>query len=111
MKPNVLQTLTQTLTLLINEVPDPVGPVTVFLQPFSPSQGRITIVNLGDAWSAYWDAMPEPLALHFVEGYDDYLISKLHQRPITRHETARLKRIIAVVRAALQEQLAKEAGL
>jgi hypothetical protein len=82
--------------------------VTVFLQPFSPSQGRITIVNHGDAWSAYWDAMPEPLAQFFAEGPDDYLVSKLHQRPITRHETARLKRIIGVVRTALQARLHEE---
>lgn len=97
----------QTLTLAI-AAPDPVGPVTVFLQPFSPSQGRITIVNCGDAWSAYWDAMPEPLAEFIVESFDDYLISKLHQRPITRHEAARIKRVIGVVRAALQVRLQEE---
>lgn len=97
----------QTLTLSI-DAPDPVGRVTAFLQPFSPSQGRITIVNAGDAWSAYWDAMPEPLAQFFAEGPDDYLVNKLHQRPITRHETARLKRIVGVVREALLARLREE---
>jgi hypothetical protein len=99
----------QTLTLSIEWLES--GAVTVFLQPFSPSQGRITIVNCGDAWSAYWDAMPEPLAEFFVESFDDYLVSKLHQRPITNHAAARLKRIIGVVRAALPERLKAEASL
>lgn len=105
MKATVFQTLTLSIPV------DPIGLVTVFLQPFSPTQGRITIVNHGDAWSAYWDAMPEPLAEFFVESSDDYLVSKLHQRPITRHEAARLKRIIGVVRVALQERLKAEASL
>lgn len=103
MKTEVFQTLTLAIAWLES------GVVTVFLQPVTADQlkGRITIVNLGDAWSAYWDAMPEPLAQFFVDSPDDYLVSKLHQRPITRHETARLKRIIGVVRAALQEQLSE----
>lgn len=101
--------LCQTLTLAILWKES--GVITVFLQPFSPTQGRITIANSGDAWSAYWDSMPEPLAEFFVESFDDYLVSKLHQRPITRHETARLKRIIGVVRVALQERLKAEASL
>lgn len=96
----------QTLTLTI-DAPDPVGPVIVFLQPFSESKGRITIVNLGDAWTAFWGAMPQPLAAFFAEGPDDYLVSKLHQRPITRHETARLKRVIEVVRLALENHVAE----
>ncbi len=73
MEVNVATAVKLTLTNLKN-----LDPVTVYLEEFSPKQGRIVIHCWGKAWAAFWPAMgSRGIAQFFVDSDNPYLAKNL----------------------------------
>lgn len=51
--------------------------VHVYTEDLGKGEGRITIMCYGKAWSAYWNAMGEPLAKFFCSCNSEYIINNL----------------------------------
>lgn len=66
-----------TTKLVISEIEN-LDPVTVFLEDFGPSQGRITIGCWGESWTSYWGAMGgRTISRFFAECDEHYLAGNL----------------------------------
>jgi hypothetical protein len=50
-------------------------PITVYFEDYGPSEGRVTIVCYGDAWTAAWGAMSGRTVRQFVADSDAYYLT------------------------------------
>jgi hypothetical protein len=85
-----------------------IDPVTVFLEDFAPSQGRVTLVCWGYAWSARFGAMgntgdrPSTIEDFLMSCDAPYLAGKLQRPPgqlKIAHERGELRWLIDIVGA------------
>jgi hypothetical protein len=77
--------------------------ITVFFQNFEPGHGRIVVECYGEAWAAYFGAMPSATIEEFVKRADpDYLTNKL-SRPRQSKATGKyLRRLVEAIKEDLK---------
>ena len=55
---------------------DSLDPVSVLLEDFGPSRGKITITCFGKAWTAYWGGIGDQTISEFFISCDEHYIAK-----------------------------------
>lgn len=79
--------------------------IQVYWEDFGQNRGRVTITCYGEAWTAYWGAMPEQTVREFFLKADvGYIANRLQgaqfQKKTSGHMTY-LKRIVRAVKEAI----------
>ena len=87
---------------LIIPASNALDPITVIFQDLEPRKGRIIVLCYGEAWTAYWNAMPQETVREFVVNMDAaYLENKLTSQRDTKKWQKYLGRIVANIKAEL----------
>lgn len=69
--------VSRTMTVFIDRVPN-LDPITVYLNDFGSSKGKVTIECFGKAWSTYFGAMGDKTISAFLCSVDpEYLCSRM----------------------------------
>lgn len=80
-------------------------PINVYWEDFGDGRGQVTITCYGEAWTAYWGAMPEPTVREFfLKADDDYIANRLQGsqfQKCTQGHLTYLKRIVRAIKAEL----------
>ena len=80
-------------------------PIKVYWEDFGERRGQVTITCWGEAWTAYWGAMPElTIREFFLKADVDYIANRLQGAQFQKHTAGHmtyLKRIVRAVKEAI----------
>jgi len=100
------------ITRLYIEGAQALDPMTVFLEDFEVSKGRITIICYGEVWTSFWGGMGgKSVALFFMDANREYLVDRLlNGQRSTKAKKVYLFRIVDAVKAGLDVAAERAAG-
>ena len=74
-------------------------PIQVYWEDFGDGRGRVTITCYGEAWTAYWGAMGDPIKKFFTKADDEYIATRLQGAQFQKRTAGHMTYLIRLVRA------------